>query len=128
MVASSYLYLSSYDGSHDYYQWQMHMWAWGQNQVAFFIMIIFNNEITRAAYYVSTFGTALVAYLGAPIYILWLAFFHYFEANGTYSFVYFAETLAGWLAYIFVLRQYSLAIIPSVYNYWMIPVSEELGE
>ena len=79
MILSSLHYYLSYDGTHDYFQWQMHLLVWGQTNVFWLIALVYDSELSRMMYFRSVFATAFVPYVGAPIYLLWLIFFHLTE-------------------------------------------------
>ena len=79
MILSSLHYYLSYDGTHDYFQWQMHLLVWGQTNVFWLIALVYDSELSRMMYFRSVFATSFVPYVGAPIYLLWLIFFHLTE-------------------------------------------------
>ena len=66
-------------------------------------------------------------YIGAPIYIVWLIWFHLDPSNGTYSGQYIAAKIIGWIVYMALIRFYTVNILTSINNYAMIPIAEQIN-
>ena len=118
ITASTLMYKMNYDGSHDMFQWVVHMTVWGQNQLFWLLQLIINNERSREFYFKSTFLTALVPYLGVPVYMIWSIAFFFSDREQKYSVTYFAVTQIGWLFYFIIIRWYTHEILSALYNLW----------
>ena len=76
-------------------------------------------------YFYSAFITAFVPYIGVPIYLLWVMFFH-LSSRVDYPWYYVIATIAAWFLYGVLMRYYSINILTSIFNYATIPVGENL--
>lgn len=126
MTGASLQYKLSYDGEHDAFQWKMHLFVWGQTQFFWLWALIFDSELSRFLYFYSAFITAFVPYVGVPIYLLWVMYFHLSSNDGVYPFTYVIATIVAWLIYGVLMRYYSINILTSINNYALIPVGDRL--
>ena len=77
-------------------------------------------------YFMSSFVTSFIPYLGMPIYIFWLAIFHLGSNDGTYSFNYVVINVVGSMVYMGAMRFYSSNILTSLNNYALLLTTERL--
>ena len=83
-----------------------------------------DNGWTRMKYFQSSYLTGFVPYIGAPLYIVWLAWFYIGSLDGTP----FEEVMArgtAWVVYMILIRFYTVNILTSLNNYAMLIVTEE---
>ena len=78
-------------------------------------------------YFRSSFATAFIPYIGLPIYLLWIIFFHLAERDGTYSFLYASSKFTFLVVYLFIMRFYSSNILTSLNNYALELIAEDLA-
>ena len=126
MGASTLYYYLLQRGQHDYFQWVMHLTLWGQTNIFWIIANLFDSEKTRNWYFISSYLTAFIPYIGIPIYIFWLGGFHLGSVDGTYSFEYVVANVVACILYMILVRFYLSNILTSLNNYAMIPVTERL--
>ena len=104
----------------------MHMVIWGANLTLWILTISVDTVFTRDLYFKSSYATGLVAYVGAPTYIIWMMIMHVTDRNDEFSAGQFWATFVSWLSYMILMIFYSENVISSLYNYYMIPVVEEI--
>ena len=83
-----------------------------------------DNGWTRMKYFQSSYVTGFVPYIGAPIYIIALAWFYIGSLDGTP----YEEVVArgfAWVLYMLLIRFYTSNILTSLNNYAMLLVTEE---
>ena len=106
----------------------MHLYLWGQNQLIWLLALLIDSELTRMMFFRSSMLTALIPYLGVPIYLFWLASFHLSDRDYIYHVKYVVASMSGWIVYMILMAKYSKNILASLYNYWMMLVAKDLRE
>jgi len=104
----------------------MHMVVWGANLTLWILTISVDTVFTRDLYFKSSYATGIVAYIGAPTYIVWMMIMHVTDRNDEFSAGQFWASFVSWLSYMILMIFYSENVISSLYNYYMIPVVEEI--
>lgn len=100
----------------------MHMIVWGANLSLWILTISVDTVFTRDLYFKSSYATGLVAYIGAPTYIIWMMIMHVTDRNDEFGAAQFWASFVSWLSYMILMIFYSENVISSLYNYYMIPV------
>ena len=126
MSASTAYYLILQRGQHDYFQWVMHLSLWGQTNLFWLLSFLIDSEASRNNYFVSSFLTSFIPYIGIPIYIFWLGIFHLDSNDGTYSFNYVMGNVGASLVYMALMRFYGSNMLTSLNNYALILTTERL--
>ena len=81
MTGASLRYTLYNDGMHDDFLWAIHMIGWGQNLAIFGLSLVLDTYFTRNMYFRSGFATAVVSYVGMPVYIVWTLAYHAFDRD-----------------------------------------------
>ena len=126
MSASSLLYFLNYMGEFDDFQWFMHLVIWGANLTLWIVTLSIDTIFTRDLYFKSSYATGLIAYIGAPIYIVWMSILHITDRDDKFTAAQFWISFAAWVSYTILMIAYTENIVTSIFNYYMIPVVEEI--
>lgn len=128
MTGASLRYNLYNDGDFDNFLWYIHIIGWGQNLMVFFIALFFDSYYTREMYFRSGFATAIVSYIGMPVYIIWNVAYNAIDRDAKLSSLYFWGWLIFFIVYTFMMQSYSKNSLLSLQNYATLLIIDDLEE
>ena len=106
MGGSTLYYMFLNVGDFDYFQWVLHLSAWGQTQLFWLYDAFADSANSRMNYYLSFELTRVVPSIGQPTYTVWYTGYQSLQVQDTWEATKFAMKLTGWTIYYKVMRWY----------------------